>query len=211
MVQNTGSKDHKAEIIRCIELNKSIDSKCMIKEVSFSIFGNCLNWIIGKNGSGKSTVVRILAGLLEIDSGQIIYSTKRMAVLLEYECLDTRMTGLDNIYFFMSLKEQELDFNKLKYYASLLGIFDDLIRDVDEYSKGMKRKLSILIVMLCNADILLLDEPFSGLDKEIREKFIYELRNDERTIVIVDHEIQSFDKTDHVIMMESGKVKHRNF
>lgn len=121
------------------------------------------------------------------------------------------MTGLDNIYFFMSLKEQELDFNKLKYYASLLGIFDDLIRDVDEYSKGMKRKLSILIVMLCNADILLLDEPFSGLDKEIREKFIYELRNDERTIVIVDHEIQSFDKTDHVIMMESGKVKHRNF
>lgn len=211
MVQNTGSKDYKAEIIRCIELNKSIDSKCMIKEVSFSIFGNYLNWIIGKNGSGKSTIVRILAGLLEIDSGQIIYSTKRMAVLLEYECLDTRMTGLDNIYFFMSLKEQELDFNKLKYYASMFGIFDDLIRDVDAYSKGMKRKLSILIVMLCNADILLLDEPFSGLDKEIREKFIYELRNDERTIVIVDHEIQSFDKTDHVIMMESGKVKYRNF
>ena len=65
----------------------------------------------------------------------------------------------------------------MKYYASILGIFDDLIRDVDEYSKGMKRKLSILIVMLYNADTLLLDEPFSGSDKETREKFIYEWRN----------------------------------
>lgn len=54
----------------------------------------------------------------------------------------------------MSLKEQKLDFNKMKYYASMLGIFDDLMKDVDAYSKGMKRKLSILIVMLCNADIL---------------------------------------------------------
>lgn len=65
----------------------------------------------------------------------------------------------------------------MKYYASILGIFDDLIRDVDAYSKGMKRKLSILIVMLCNADTLLLDESFSGSDKETREKFIYEWRN----------------------------------
>ncbi len=211
MVQNTQSNDPKAEMIRCIELNKSIDSKCMIKKASFSIFGNCLNWIIGKNGGGKSTIVKILAGLLEIDSGQILCSTKRMAVLLEYECLDTRMTGLDNIYFFMSLKEQKLDFNKMKYYASMLGIFDDLMKDVDAYSKGMKRKLSILIVMLCNADILLLDEPFSGLDQETRGKFLSELRNDERTIVIADHEVQSFDKMDHVIRMENGKIICQNF
>ena len=65
----------------------------------------------------------------------------------------------------------------MKYYASILGIYDDLIRDVDAYSKGMKRKLSILIVMLYNADTLLLDEPFSGSDKETGEKFIYEWRN----------------------------------
>lgn len=210
MVQNPSPRNSKAEIIRCNNLEKSIKNQRIIKGISFSIYSNCLNWIVGKNGSGKSTIVKILAGLLEQDSGELTYASREVAVLLEYDCLDTRISGLDNIYFFMKLKEQKDFFSKLKYYAMKLDIFDDLEKNVAEYSKGMKRKLSILIIMLCNAKILILDEPFSGLDNKVRGKIIQELRNEDRGIIIVDHEIRSFNKGDNVIVIDYGRVVENN-
>ncbi len=210
MVQKPSSSNSKAEIIRCNYLEKSINDQRIIKGISFSIYSNCLNWIVGKNGCGKSTLVKILAGLLEQDSGELTYASKEIAVLLEYDCLDTRMSGLDNIYFFMELQEQKEFSSKLKYYATILDIFDDLERSVAEYSKGMKRKLSILIILLCNAEIIILDEPFSGLDNNIRERLIQELYNEDRWIVVVDHELRSFNKRDNVIIMDNGKVVENN-
>lgn len=207
MTKKQSTKEDKKEVIRCNNLTKSIGDKQIIKGVNFSIYNKGINWIIGKNGSGKSTLIRIITGLLEKDSGELLYNCEStFAVLLESECLDTRMTGINNIEFFLEIKGQNLDKSLLEYYGIKFGIYDDLNRNVAEYSKGMKRKLSILIVMLCDANIIILDEPFSGLDKETRDELIKELRNDIRTVIIIEHDLTKFENVDNFIIMENGLV-----
>lgn len=194
-------------IISIYNLSKAFDGKKLFQNFNFTVKKNSVHALIGANGAGKTTLLRLLTGLYEPDEGKISVSGKH-AMLLENDYLYEDKTGLENLkifglYFGYYVKDY-------KEYSDSLNITEHLLKRVSTYSKGMKRKLSILIVILINSEIIYLDEPTSGVDPlsrvEIR-KIIQKLKEEGKTILITSHDLSEIEKSaDYVTMIENGKV-----
>ncbi|MGF0095510.1 ABC transporter ATP-binding protein [Peptoniphilus sp. SGI.035] len=194
-------------IIEVKNLSKNFKEKNLFNDFDLEVEENTVHAIIGPNGSGKTSLLRILTGLYKKDSGEVIVKGK-YAMLLENDYLYEDKTGFENIklyglYFGYELKNYEK-------YSDLLEITKDLTRKVSTYSKGMKRKLSLLVIVMMNRQIIFLDEATSGVDPisrvEIR-KLIKLLKTEGKTIVITSHDLDEIEKVaDRVSMLKNGKL-----
>lgn len=194
-------------IIEVKNMSKNFKNKKLYNDFSLEIEANTVHAIVGPNGSGKTSLLRILTGLYKEDKGSVIVHGDH-AMLLENDYLYEDKTGIDNIdiyglYFGYKGKGY-------KKYSDLLGISDDLDRKVSTYSKGMKRKLSLLIIVLMNRDIVFLDEATSGVDPisrvQIRD-LIKILKDKGKTIVITSHDLSEIEKVaDKVTMIKDAKI-----
>lgn len=194
-------------IIKIRNLNKNFKEKKVFNDFSLEVEENSVHALVGPNGSGKTSLLRILTELYKKNSGEVIVGG-RYSMLLENDYLYEDKTGFENIklyglYFGFEAK----NFEK---YSDLLEITEDLNRKVSTYSKGMKRKLSLLIIILMNREIIFLDEVTSGVDPisrvEIR-KLIKLLKDEGKTIIITSHDLSEIEKVaDRVSMIKSGKL-----
>ncbi len=194
-------------IIEIKNMSKNFKNKKLYNDFSLEIEANTVHAIVGPNGSGKTSLLRILTGLYKEDKGSVIVNGDH-AMLLENDYLYEDKTGIDNIdiyglYFGYKGKGY-------KKYSELLGISDDLERKVSTYSKGMKRKLSLLIIVLMNRDIVFLDEATSGVDPisrvQIRD-LIKILKDKGKTIVITSHDLSEIEKVaDKVTMIKDAEI-----
>lgn len=194
-------------IIEVKNISKNFKNKKLYNDFSLEIEANTVHAIVGPNGSGKTSLLRILTGLYKEDKGSVIVNGDH-AMLLENDYLYEDKTGIDNIdiyglYFGYTGKGY-------KKYSDLLGISDDLDRKVSTYSKGMKRKLSLLIIVLMNRDIVFLDEATSGVDPisrvQIRD-LIKTLKDKGKTIVITSHDLSEIEKVaDKITMIKDAKI-----
>ena len=194
-------------IIEIKNMSKNFKNKKLYNDFSLEIEANTVHAIVGPNGSGKTSLLRILTGLYKEDKGSVIVHGDH-AMLLENDYLYEDKTGIDNIdiyglYFGYKGKGY-------KKYSDLLGISDDLDRIVSTYSKGMKRKLSLLIIVLMNRDIVFLDEATSGVDPisrvQIRD-LIKILKDKGKTIVITSHDLSELEKVaNKVTMIKDAKI-----
>ena len=194
-------------IIEIKNMSKNFKNKKLYNDFSLEIEANTVHAIVGPNGSGKTSLLRILTGLYKEDKGSVIVNGDH-AMLLENDYLYEDKTGIDNIdiyglYFGYKGKGY-------KKYSDLLGISDDLERKVSTYSKGMKRKLSLLIIVLMNRDIVFLDEATSGVDPisrvQIRD-LIKILKDKGKTIVITSHDLSEIEKVaDKVTMIKDSEI-----
>lgn len=194
-------------IIKIRNLNKNFKNKKLFNDFSLEIEENSVHAIVGPNGSGKTSLLRILTGLYKKDSGEVMVGGT-YSMLLENDYLYEDKTGFENIklyglYFGFEAK----GFEK---YSDLLEITGDLNQKVSTYSKGMKRKLSLLIIIMMNREIIFLDEVTSGVDPisrvEIR-KLIKLLKDEDKTIIITSHDLSEIEKVaDRVSMIKGGKL-----
>ena len=194
-------------IIEIKNMSKNFKNKKLYNDFSLEIEANTVHAIVGPNGSGKTSLLRILTGLYKEDKGSVLVNGDH-AMLLENDYLYEDKTGIDNIdiyalYFGYKGKGY-------KKYSDLLGISDDLDRKVSTYSKGMKRKLSLLIIVLMNRDIVFLDEATSGVDPisrvQIRD-LIKILKDKGKTIVITSHDLSEIEKVaNKVTMIKDAKI-----
>lgn len=194
-------------IIKIKNMTKNFKDKKLFNEFSLEIEEKSVHAIVGPNGSGKTSLLRILTGLYKKDSGEVMVGGT-YSMLLENDYLYEDKTGFENIklyglYFGFEAK----NFEK---YSDLLEITGDLNRKVSTYSKGMKRKLSLLIIIMMNREIIFLDEVTSGVDPisrvEIR-KLIKLLKDEDKTIIITSHDLSEIEKVaDRVSMIKSGKL-----
>lgn len=194
-------------LIEVKDINKSFKEKPLFCNFNLEIIGNTVHAIIGPNGSGKTTLLRMLTGLYNIDSGQIKVP-KSHSMLLENDYLYDDKSGMENLkifglYFGFNLSGYEK-------HANILNIMEHLNKRVSSYSKGMKRKLSILIVIMMNREVVYLDEPTSGVDPisriEIR-KIIEVLKSEGKTIIITSHDLSEVEKVaDYITMIKDGEL-----
>ena len=194
-------------IIEIKNMSKNFKNKKLYNDFSLEIEANTVHAIVGPNGSGKTSLLRIITGLYKEDKGSVLVNGDH-AMLLENDYLYEDKTGIDNIdiyglYFGYKGKGY-------KKYSDLLGISDDLERKVSTYSKGMKRKLSLLIIVLMNRDIVFLDEATSGVDPisrvQIRD-LIKILKDKGKTIVITSHDLSEIEKVaDKVTMIKDAEI-----
>lgn len=185
-----------------------------LKGVSFEVEEGKILGIIGKNGSGKSTMLKAIAGIFCPDIGSIDLHDNTISLLSIGVGFNKKLTGKENIYLSGMLlgfseeeiksKEQEIiDFSELGEFIN---------KPVKTYSSGMYSKLAFSITAILETDIILIDEVLSVGDKKFKEKSynkMKELISDEhRTVLIVSHSLETIkDLCDEVIWLNDGKIK----
>lgn len=182
--------------MKVLELNNisfSYDGAPLIKDISFSLEKNEFLSIVGSSGCGKSTIIKLIAGIEKVEKGEIKgLSTGYMP---QRDLLLPWRTVLDNILLPVELNKKSLEEGKEKAINYLKKLNLDLCKDKlpHELSGGMRQRVSFLRTLLTEADILLLDEPFSALDaitKEYLQRWLLDtLKEFNKSIIFITHDI----------------------
>ena len=190
-------------ILECRDLSKSFYTKKALNEVSLKLEGGKIYGLLGENGSGKTTWMKIISGLTKPTSGEILFKEHPWFYGDKAE-----IAYMSTEPFFYSF----LDVNGVgQYYKDFFPDFDEM--KVKELSTGMTAKLKVIATLSRKAELYLLDEPFNGIDYKAKEEIlgmILESANEKNTFVISTHmidEIESF--IDEAIFIKDGEVVRR--
>ena len=161
-------------LLECINLEKSFGNKKILKNVNLKINGGKIIGLLGKNGTGKSTFIKLINNLLTADSGQILVNGKEIGVeskkvisyLPERTYLDKSMT-VESVVKYFSEFYGDFDCEKAKKLLADLGL--DIKQKLNKMSKGMQEKVQLVLVMSRKADLYILDEPLGGVDPATRD------------------------------------------
>lgn len=196
-----------------------------VKDVSFSIEKGCYTTIIGHNGSGKSTIAKLLIGLLEKDQGEIVIDGLpltlenlqkiRSKVGIVFQNPDNQFIGAtvrDDIAFGLEnhcVETEKMD-EIINQFAMKVNMQDFLEQEPTKLSGGQKQRVAIAGVLAMAPDILIFDESTSMLDPQGKDEInrvIRQLHQDtQMTLVSITHDIEEVTKSDYVIVMDEGKV-----
>ncbi|MCR5719806.1 MAG: ABC transporter ATP-binding protein [Lachnospiraceae bacterium] len=206
-------------MIKAEKIVKKYKGKVALNNVSFEIGRNEAIAVVGPNGAGKSTLLRILSGINTPSSGSITREEGlRLGGVFDYNGLYPNMTGYENMQFFYRMNhtgDQEGEKKSIEELLEKLELLDDAGRYVKGYSKGMARKLAIARALLPNPDILLLDEPFDGLDIK-SHAFLMDflkdwVRIEKRSVIITSHSMADVEELcDRVLILKNGCVKNNS-
>ena len=203
------------ELLQCINLCKSFGKKEVLNNVNITIPRGKIVGLLGKNGMGKSTLIKIINDLLTQTSGKVLIngepvgvaSKKIIAYLPERTYLDKSMTVEKVIQYFEDFYDN-FDGNKAR---SLLKDLDlDISQKLSNMSKGMQEKVQLVLVMSRKADLYILDEPLGGVDPATRDYILDTILtnfNEGASVIISTHLISDIEKIlDEVIFIENGKI-----
>ncbi len=210
------------QLITVENLHKSYGSKTVLDEVSFTAQPGQIIGLLGPNGCGKTTLIKILTGLIKDHTGTVrinneepgAYSKSIVAYLPEKTYLPDWMRPVDAINYFADFYK---DFDKDKAIAMVSRFGLDMKQRVKTMSKGQQEKLRLLLVICRNAQLFILDEPLGGVDPAARAKIldlILENRAASSTVLISTHLIGDVEYIfDRVLMIKEGHLivnKHVN-
>ena len=206
-------------------LNKSYAGKMAVKDLSFSIGPGELLGLIGPNGAGKSSTIKIMLDFLKPDSGEVrIFGNKmteasknRIGYLPEEKGLYKRLSAMEQILYLASLKGMDASRAKLKAEELLrkTEMWDSRKKKIKEMSKGMGQMIQFIVTIIHDPELIILDEPFSGLDPvntELLKAMVGQLRDEGKSIILSTHQMNQVEELcDRVLMIHKGKeVLHDN-
>ncbi|MGL5329385.1 MAG: ABC transporter ATP-binding protein [Peptostreptococcaceae bacterium] len=186
-----------------------------LDDISFNIEEGKITCVLGINGVGKSTTLKAIAGLIGIDSGEILIDSEKISSKTYNKVafvpdIDTHFPQLTIKESFEFMKDFYINWSDEKAYEMLdmFNLSDD--RKISKLSKGNKARVKIILGFAQNAKYTLLDEPFSGIDIFKREDFIGIMAKyiqDDQSIIITTHEIAEIQMiVDDVILINEGKL-----
>ncbi len=203
--------------IKVENLTKTFDSKKVIDNISFSVNDGEILAIVGFSGSGKSTVLKLISGLITPDGGNII-TTGDIAMVFQYSALFDSLNVFDNISFALverkdlrkKYTEQELH-KIVKEKLELVGLSGIEGKFPSELSGGMQKRVSFARAIVTEPQIILYDEPTAGLDpisSTLIENYIVRLKNETNAAsIVVTHQMSTIKRTaDKVIMLYNGQI-----
>ena len=184
-----------------------------LKGVSFEIEEGKILGIIGKNGSGKSTMLRAIAGIFSPDEGTIDLHGRTISLLSIGVGFNKKLTGKENIYLsgmLLGFSEEQIK-EKEKEIIDFADIGDFIHRPVKTYSSGMYSKLAFAITAILETDIMLIDEVLSVGDAKFKEKSYNKMKeliaDETRTVIIVSHSLSTIEELcDEVLWLNDGEV-----
>lgn len=154
---------------------KTIKKNAILDNISLNLEGGKIYGIVGKNGSGKTMLIRALSGLMEIDSGEIRYNEKvlhkdfpvlpSLGITIENAGLFPEFTGFVNLKMLSKLKKIISD-NEIKEAIERVGLDPKDKRTIRKYSLGMKQRIIIAQAIMEHPDVIMVDEPSNGLDTD---------------------------------------------
>lgn len=196
-------------------LSKNYGRKKVLDELDLSIGSGKIVGLLGPNASGKSTLIKIINGLLQPSSGSVLIDGQKpgtqtkavISYLPEKTYINSTMTVRQVVNYF---KDFYADFNEERAYNMLYDLKIDPSSKIKTLSKGTKDKVQLILVMSRHAKLYILDEPIGGVDPAARSYVIRTIINNyppESTIIIVTHLISEIEQIcDEVCFLNNGKI-----
>lgn len=206
-------------IIQIIGLSKKFKDTIVLDDISISFEKGKIHGIIGRNGSGKTMLFKALCGFVPINSGEIYIDSKlikkdsdipkNIGVIIETPGFIPNLSGFKNLKYLAKIKNVIND-DDIKKSMEIVSLDPNSKKWVSKYSLGMRQRLGIAQAIMENPDILILDEPFNGLDNDgvsqMRELFLT-LKNEGKTILLASHNREDIEVLcDTVIEMDKGCI-----
>ena len=203
------------ELLECKNLSKSFDNKKILKDVNLIIPRGKIVGLLGKNGQGKTTLIKLINDLLTPTSGEILIegkhpgveSKKIISYLPERTYLDKEMKIIDTLNYFDEFYD---NFNIEKAKKLIKDLDLDINQKISKMSKGMQEKLQLILVMSRDADLYILDEPLGGVDPATRDYILDTILSNFKegsSVIISTHLISDIERIlDEVIFIYKGKI-----
>lgn len=209
------------KIIKVSRLEKSYKSNHVLKDVSFTIGKGSIFALLGSNGAGKTTVVKILSTLLKPDGGSAEINgfdvaangddvRKCISLTGQFTAVDEVLTGRENLTLIGQLKRLPNLKNTVNEWLSFSGLGDASHRKVSTYSGGMRRRLDITMSLMGSPDVLFLDEPTTGLDPQNRIAMwdlVKELAKKGTTVFLTTQYLEEAEYlADNIAILHDGRI-----
>ncbi len=203
------------ELLECKHLCKEFDNKQILKDINLKIPRGKIIGLLGKNGTGKSTFIKLINDLLTPTSGEILINGKKPGIdskkiisyLPERTYLDKEMTIKEAIKYFEEFYE---NFDSKKAIKLLKDLNLDINTKIYKMSKGMQEKLQLILVMSRTAELYILDEPLGGVDPATRDYILDTILSnftEGASVIISTHLISDIERIlDEVIFMNNGEI-----
>jgi ABC-2 type transport system ATP-binding protein len=207
-------------VVKLEEVTKAYENKVAVSDLSLSIEAGQMFGLLGPNGAGKTSSIRMMMGITIPDSGKISLfgkpferqSLERVGYLPEERGLYKKMKVLDQLVFFgclhgLTAGEAE---KRASAWAKRLEIDSALRKKTEELSKGMQQKIQFIATLLHDPGLIVMDEPFSGLDPvnaALVERILLELKDQGKAILFSTHRMDQVEKLcDSICLIDNGKA-----
>ncbi len=209
------------KIIEVSGLQKSYKANQVLRNVSFTIDKGSIFALLGSNGAGKTTVIRILSTLLKSDAGSAVINgfnvstndddvRKCISLTGQFVAVDETLTGRENLTLIAQLKHLSNIKNTVSEWLSFSNLENAADRKVSTYSGGMRRRLDIAMSLMGNPDVLFLDEPTTGLDPQNRIAMwdlVKNLSNKGTTVFLTTQYLDEAEYlADNIAILHGGKI-----
>ena len=200
------------------EVYKAFGKEQVLKNINFSIPSGSIYGVVGNNGSGKTVLMKCICGFMKCDRGAILVNGKlvgkevdfpdQLGVIIETPGFIPNLSGYKNLKILAALKGR-IGKPEIRETLNRVGLNPDMKKPVAKYSLGMRQRLGIAQAIMESPSVLVLDEPFNGLDRhgvvEIRA-LLKELKAAGKSILLASHNAQDIEELcDHVLNLEGDE------
>ncbi len=209
--------------IKLENVSKRFKNENVLKGISYSFESGKIYSIVGRNGSGKSVLLKIIAGLYLQDKGNVLFDNKNynmineipdnLGIVIEQPSFINDLTGLENLKLLASIRNVATE-RDIVESLEIVNLKDDMNKKYSKYSLGMRQKLSIAQAIMEHQKVILLDEPFNGIDRQsvvaIKE-YLKRVKNEDKLIIITTHIMDDVvDLSDVMLNIEDGMLNEKD-
>ena len=209
--------------IKLENVSKRFKNENVLKGISYSFESGKIYSIVGRNGSGKSVLLKIIAGLYLQDKGKVLFDNKNynmineipdnLGIVIEQPSFINDLTGLENLKLLASIRNVATE-RDIVESLEIVNLKDDMNKKYSKYSLGMRQKLSIAQAIMERQKVILLDEPFNGIDRQsvvaIKE-YLKRVKNEDKLIIITTHIMDDVvDLSDVMLYIEDGMLNEKD-
>jgi ABC-2 type transport system ATP-binding protein len=210
-------------VLQLRNVTKRFHGTATVDNVSFSARAGEITGYLGPNGSGKSTTMKMITGLMEMSLGEISFEgqpiqrdliafKRRLGYVPEEPHLYSHLSGLEYLVMVSQLRNlpTKTAAERIDGLLRLFSLHGNRYASISAYSKGMRQKVLLIAALLHNPDLMLLDEPFSGLDVGsglILRSLIQELAARGKVVLFSSHELETVERVcSHIVILHRGKI-----
>lgn len=198
----------------------SFGKEAVLKNIDLTVNKGEIFGLLGPSGAGKTTLVKMIVGVLEADQGEILIEgqkspslslMKEIGYMAQSDALYHELSAKENLDFFgaiYGLKKKERN-ERIKEVLKIVDLTNHVNKLVNNYSGGMKRRLSLAASLLHKPKLLVLDEPTVGIDPVLRQAIwneLHQLKNEGTTILVTTHVMDEAEKCDRLAMLRYGRI-----
>jgi ABC-2 type transport system ATP-binding protein len=210
-------------VIQVQGLTRYYGKLCAVRDISFEVHRGEVFGLLGSNGAGKSTTIKMLCGLLKPTRGSVsvagvdlarkpLQAKAMLGYLPENPVLYDRLTGMEMLELVGALRKlsPKLLRQRAKYYSEALGLGEQMQSEVGTYSKGMRQKLAIAMTLVHDPEVVLLDEPAAGLDPRytrLLKEWVRNLSQGGHTVLLSTHITEmAASLCDRIAVIDHGRL-----